>query len=172
MTATELRQQALEAVRASRDFAPKDARRFNPAEVQELNRLCGIAYRACLAAGVSIAEMRLELYRLEREEHRASLEALCAEFKAAALAQAEEHEHAAAIAALDPAIVKKACRANLYVLLSEDADGERVFTFRHRGRIRFCYGERSLEDEIDDILDGGYMRDREADWAQQHDEAR
>jgi hypothetical protein len=81
-----------------------------------------------------------------------------------------EHEHAEALAVLDQVIIKKARRAHLYVCLSEDADGDRVFTFRYRGRIRFCYCERSLEDEIDDILDGGYMREREANWAQQHEE--
>lgn len=72
-----LLEQAKEAVRLSRDFAPKDGRKFDPAEVQELTRLCKEAYLACLAAGVTISEMRLLLWQEEREAYRASLEALC-----------------------------------------------------------------------------------------------
>jgi len=73
MTALE---QAKEAVRKSRDFTPKNGRPYMPAELEELRRLCKGAYLACEAAGVSIAEMRLELYRREREEFKANLEAL------------------------------------------------------------------------------------------------
>ena len=72
-----LLEQAKEAVRKSRDFAPADGRRFNASEVEELNRLCKEAYLACKAAGVTISQMRLELWREEREAYRASLEALC-----------------------------------------------------------------------------------------------
>ena len=72
-----LLEQAKEAVRKSRDFAPADGRRFPASEVEELNRLCKEAYLACKTAGVTISQMRLELWREEREAYRASLEALC-----------------------------------------------------------------------------------------------
>ena len=72
-----LLEQAKEAVRKSRDFAPADGRRFHASQVEELNRLCKEAYLACKAAGVTISQMRLELWREEREAYRASLEALC-----------------------------------------------------------------------------------------------
>ena len=72
-----LLEQAKEAVRKSRDFAPADGWRFNASEVEGLNRLCKEAYLACKAAGVTISQMRLELWREEREAYRASLEALC-----------------------------------------------------------------------------------------------
>jgi hypothetical protein len=68
-----LLEQAQHAVRLSRDFTPKDSRKFDPAEVQELTRLCKEAYLACKAAGVTISDMRLELYRQEREAFRAEL---------------------------------------------------------------------------------------------------
>jgi hypothetical protein len=83
-----LMEQAREAVKASRDFAPADGQHYNPAEVEQLNRLCRDAYLACKAANVTIGQVRLELYREEREAHRAKLERICTEFKAAALAQA------------------------------------------------------------------------------------
>ena len=73
LAGNDLRQEALEAVRLSRDFTPKDGRHYSPAEAQELNRLCGIAYRACIAAGTSISEMRLALWAQEREAFRAAL---------------------------------------------------------------------------------------------------
>jgi hypothetical protein len=76
LDANELRQQALEATRASRDFAPKDGRRFSPAELDELGCRCKAAVIACDAAGTTIAQMRLELWQKEREEFRVNLEAL------------------------------------------------------------------------------------------------
>jgi uncharacterized protein YcbK (DUF882 family) len=79
-------EQAKLAVKAARDFGPA-GEHYTAAEVETLNRLCRDAYLACQAAGVTIGQMRLELYRLEREEHRIQLERICAEFKAAALAQ-------------------------------------------------------------------------------------
>ena len=84
-----LLEQAREAVRASRDFAPKDGKHYDAAEVETLYRLCAEAVRACEAAGTTISQMRLELYREEREEHRTKLQAICDEFKAAALARGE-----------------------------------------------------------------------------------
>jgi hypothetical protein len=72
-----LLEQAKEAVRKSRDLAPADGRRFNGSEVEELNRLCKEAYLACKAAGVTISQMRLELWREECEAYRASLKAPC-----------------------------------------------------------------------------------------------
>ena len=77
------------AVKAARDFVPADGRHYNPAEVETLNRMCRDAYLACQAAGVTIGAMRVALYREEREEHRKKLEAICAQFKAAALARKE-----------------------------------------------------------------------------------
>jgi hypothetical protein len=72
-----LLEHAKQAVRKGRDFAPADGRSSNASEVEELNRLCKEAYLACKAAGVTISQMRLELWREEREAYRASLEALC-----------------------------------------------------------------------------------------------
>jgi uncharacterized protein YcbK (DUF882 family) len=83
-----LLEQAKEAVRKSRDFEPANGEHYTAAEVEQLNRLCRDAYLACQAAGVTIGQMRLELLREEREEHRAKLERICAEFKTAALKQA------------------------------------------------------------------------------------
>jgi hypothetical protein len=73
-----LLEQAREAVRASRDFAPADGRHYNAAEVETLNRLCKEAYLTCKAANVTIGEIRLELLREEMAAYRATLEALCA----------------------------------------------------------------------------------------------
>jgi hypothetical protein len=74
-------------VKAARDFGPANGEHYTEAEVRTLNELCKQAYLACQAAHTSIGAVRLELYREEREEHRAKLERICAEFKAAALAQ-------------------------------------------------------------------------------------
>jgi hypothetical protein len=71
-----LLEQAKEAVRKSRDFAPKDGRRFDPAELDELGRLCAEAVTACALAGTTIAEMRLLLWQEERVAYRAQLAAL------------------------------------------------------------------------------------------------
>jgi hypothetical protein len=68
-----LLEQAREAVRLSRDFAPADGRRFTPAESETLGRLCRDAYLACQAAGVSISEVRLELWREGQAAYRAAL---------------------------------------------------------------------------------------------------
>ena len=84
-----LLEQAKEAVRKSRDFAPQNGERYTAEEVEQLNRLCRDAYLSCRAAGVTIGQVRLELYREEREEHRLKLERICAESKAAALEQVE-----------------------------------------------------------------------------------
>jgi hypothetical protein len=83
-----LMEQAREAVKASRDFAPADGQHYNPVEVEQLNRLCRDAYLACKAAGVTIGQVRLALHQEERAEHRAKLERICAEFKTAASARA------------------------------------------------------------------------------------
>jgi hypothetical protein len=83
-----LLEQAKMAVKAARDFGPANGEHYSETEVEELNRRCRDAYLACQAAGTSIGAVRLELYREEREEHRLKLEAVCAEFKAAALEQA------------------------------------------------------------------------------------
>ena len=72
----ELRRQALDAVRLSRDFTPKDGRRFKPAELDELGRRCKAAVIACERANTTIAEMRLLLWQQEREEFRRNIEAL------------------------------------------------------------------------------------------------
>jgi hypothetical protein len=85
---SELLQQARAAVKAARDFEPA-GEHYSAAEVASLNRLCRDAYLACQAAGVTIGQIRVVLFREEREEHRAKLERICAEFKAAALSQAE-----------------------------------------------------------------------------------
>ena len=71
-------EQARAATKAARDFAPADGRRYNPTEVETLNRLCRDAYLACQAVGVTIGQMRLELLREEMAAYRANLEALCA----------------------------------------------------------------------------------------------
>jgi hypothetical protein len=80
-------EQARAAVKAARDFEPA-GERCTAEEVETLNRLCRDAYLACQAAGTSIGAMRVELYREEREEHRAKLQRICDEFRAAALARA------------------------------------------------------------------------------------
>jgi uncharacterized protein YcbK (DUF882 family) len=79
-------EQAKLAVKAARDFGPA-GEHYTAAEVETLNRLCRDAYLACQAAGVTIGQMRLDLYREEREEHRAKLQQICDEFKTAALAR-------------------------------------------------------------------------------------
>ena len=81
-------EQARTAVKAARDFEPA-GEHCTAAEVEVLNRLCRDAYLACQAAGTSIGAMRLALYREERQDHQQRLERICAEFKAAALAQVE-----------------------------------------------------------------------------------
>ena len=81
-------EQARAAVKAARDFEPA-GERCTAEEVETLNRLCRDAYLACQAAGTSIGAMRLELYREERQQHQQRLEAICREFKAAALARKE-----------------------------------------------------------------------------------
>ena len=68
-----LMEQAREAVRASRNFAPQNGERFTPAESETLGRLCRDAYLACEAAGTSIAAERLELWQEERRSFRAAL---------------------------------------------------------------------------------------------------
>lgn len=88
-------EQAKEAVRASRDFAPKDGKRYDAAEVQTLYRLCAEAVQACDRAGTSIAEMRRQLWHEEQSAYRAQLAALsdprvqqiCDEFRTTALKQ-------------------------------------------------------------------------------------
>ena len=89
MNGSELLQQARAAVKAARDFGPADGEHYSAAEVETLNRLCRDAYLACQAAGVTIGQMRMVLFREERQQHQQRLEAICAEFKAAALARAE-----------------------------------------------------------------------------------
>ena len=79
-------EQARAAVKAARDFEPA-GEYCTAEEVEILNRLCRDAYLACQTVGVTIGQMRLELYREEREEHRRKLEAICAEFRPAALAR-------------------------------------------------------------------------------------
>lgn len=69
-----LLEQAKEAVRKSRDFAPANGERYSPEEVETLNRLCRDAYLACEAAGTTIAEMRRQLGEEERKAFRATLE--------------------------------------------------------------------------------------------------
>ena len=78
-------EQARAAVKAARDFEPA-GEHFTPAESETMTRLCRDAYLACKDAGVTIGQMRLALFQEERAAHRAKLEAICAEFKAAALA--------------------------------------------------------------------------------------
>ena len=82
-----LLEQARAAVKAARDFEPA-GEHCTAEEVETLNRLCRDAYLACRGAGTSIGAVRVELYRQEREEHRAKLQRICDEFKAAALARA------------------------------------------------------------------------------------
>ena len=84
-----LLEQAREAVRASRTFEPANSGHFTPAETETLRRLCRDAYLACEAAGTTIGAVRVALYCEEREEHRAKLQRICDEFKAAALARKE-----------------------------------------------------------------------------------
>jgi hypothetical protein len=72
---SELLQKARAAVKAARDFEPA-GEHCTAEEVETLNRLCRDAYRACLAAGVSIAEMRLQLWREECEAYRKNLQGL------------------------------------------------------------------------------------------------
>ena len=67
-------EQAKEAVRLSRDFAPANGERYSAAEVEQLNRLCRDAYLACQVAGVTIAEMRRQLWEEECAAYRAALE--------------------------------------------------------------------------------------------------
>jgi hypothetical protein len=81
-----LLEQARAAVKAARDFEPA-GEHCSAEEVETLNRLCRDAYLACQAAGTNIGALRVALYREEREEHRKKLEAICNEFKAAALAR-------------------------------------------------------------------------------------
>ena len=69
-----LLEQAREAVRASRDFAPSNGEHYSAEEVETLNRLCRDAYLACEAAGTTIAEMRRQLCDEERKAFRAALE--------------------------------------------------------------------------------------------------
>jgi hypothetical protein len=88
LAGNELLQKARAAVKAARDFEPA-GEHCTDEEVATLNRLCRDAYLACQAAGTTIASERLALYQEEREAHRQKLEALCAEFKAAALAPKE-----------------------------------------------------------------------------------
>jgi hypothetical protein len=68
-----LLEQAREAVRASREFAPQNGKRFTPAESETLGRLCRDAYLACEAAGTAIAAERLKLWEEERQAFRAAL---------------------------------------------------------------------------------------------------
>jgi hypothetical protein len=83
---SELFQKARAAVKAARDFEPT-GEHFTPAESETMTRLCRHAYLACKDAGVTIGQTRLALFQEERAAHRAKLEAICAEFKAAALAR-------------------------------------------------------------------------------------
>ena len=69
-----LLEQAKEAVRKSRDFAPANGEHYSAEEVETLNRLCRDAYLACEAAGTTIAEMRRQLWQEERKAFRATLE--------------------------------------------------------------------------------------------------
>ena len=68
-----LLEQAKEAVRKSRDFMPADGNHYRRDELDQLGRLCAEAVKACEAAGTTIAEMRLELWREERQAYRAAL---------------------------------------------------------------------------------------------------
>jgi hypothetical protein len=68
-----LMEQAREAVRASRDFAPADGEHFTAAESETLGRLCRDAYLACERAGTGIAAERLKLWQEERQAFRAAL---------------------------------------------------------------------------------------------------
>jgi hypothetical protein len=69
-----LLEQAKEAVRKSRDFAPANGERYRPEEVEVLNRLCRDAYLACEAAGTTIAEVRRQRGEEERQAYRAALQ--------------------------------------------------------------------------------------------------
>ena len=87
MNGSELLQKARAAVKAARDFEPA-GEHFTPAESETMTRLCRDAYLACKDVGVTVGQMRLALCQKERAAHRAKLEAICTEFKAAALARA------------------------------------------------------------------------------------
>ena len=88
LAGNELLQKARAAVKAARDFEPA-GEHCTAEEVETLNRLCRDAFLACRDAGASIGAVRVELYREERQQHQQRLEAICAEFKAAALARVE-----------------------------------------------------------------------------------
>ena len=89
MNGSELLQKARAAVKAARDFGPANGEHYTEAEVRTLNELCKQAFLACHDANTSIGAIRLALYREERQEHQQRLEAICREFKAAALARKE-----------------------------------------------------------------------------------
>ena len=86
MNGSELLQKARAAVKAARDFEPV-GEHYTESEVEELGRLCRDAYLATKAAGTSIGAVRVALLREERQQHQQRLQAISAEFKAAALAQ-------------------------------------------------------------------------------------
>jgi hypothetical protein len=66
-------EQAKEAVRLSRDFAPANGEHYTAAESETLGRLCRDAYLACEAAGTTIAAERLKLWQEQRQAYRAAL---------------------------------------------------------------------------------------------------
>ena len=68
-----LLEQAKEAVRKSRDFAPSNGEHFTAAECETLGRLRRDAYLACEAAGTTIAAERRQLWEEERQAFRAAL---------------------------------------------------------------------------------------------------
>jgi hypothetical protein len=70
---------------------------------------------------------------------------------------------------LDPAILHKARKLGVTICDESDDDGLRL-EFRHRGKLHVCYSERCLEDQIDDLLDGGAMREREAEQAERFED--
>ena len=86
LAGNDLLQKAKLAVKAARDFGPANGAHYTEAEVSFLNELCKQAFLACRDAHTSIGAMRLALYRQERQQR---LEAICREFKTAALAQGE-----------------------------------------------------------------------------------
>ena len=88
MNGSELLQQARAAVKAARDFEPA-GEHYTETEVSTLNELCKQAFLVCREAGTSIGAMRLAFYREERQDHQQRLEAICREFRAAALARKE-----------------------------------------------------------------------------------
>jgi hypothetical protein len=73
MSAADLRQQALEAVRALRDYAPSNGHLYDLAEADALGQMCASAFGACQTAGVTIAEMRAALWGEELASYRAAL---------------------------------------------------------------------------------------------------